>query len=275
MNLKSKQINYYKTFFSFLIIAALAVAIFWLTKTELFLLKQKEFNQILMSTIRKLRDGVTIESLFYISMLSILYGFFHAIGPGHGKLILSGFLFKNSNDYKKAIKVSLITTVTHVGSAVIISYLLKYIFTGVGHFARINMLDYFKTTSGVLIISIGIAVLFSSTIKKFLPNSKNSEAITNNIYLMGLLAGAVPCPLSMMIMLISISYSIELIGIILVTAIAFGILLFLLLFSLSFVLFKDTSTALTEKISLTLPFNIKFIQSGLYILIGCVLIFSN
>ncbi len=77
----------------------------------------------------------------------------------------------------------------------------------------------------------------------------------------------------MTIVLISISYSIEYIGIILVTAIALGILLFLLLFSFVFVHFKDSSILFAEKVKIVFPFKLKYIQSGFYIMIGFLPVF--
>lgn len=267
-----KQLSYKKIIFSIIIVTVLMGLIFWLSKSDIFLLKQREFNKTLMMTIRELRTELKVSTLIYLSFLSMLYGLIHAIGPGHGKLVISGFLMNNSNNYKKAIRASFFTTLTHVGMAVILAYLLKYIFTGVGHFARMNMMGHFKLASGILIGLIGLTLFFGSEIKKLLPN--DGKIISNNAFLTGLLGGAIPCPLSMTIILISISYSIEYIGIILVSSIALGILSFLLIFSAGFVFFKTNSILIAQKNRFKLPFKIRYLQSLFYIAIGCFLAFA-
>lgn len=252
----------------FIVIGIFSLCV-WLTQTEFFIDKQREFNQILMSGIRELKEVASTKTLLMISFFSILYGVIHALGPGHGKLIISNFLLNNSNDYKKAIRASFFTTLTHVGVAVIIAFLFKYVFTTIRSFQRIAVLGNFKTVSAIIIGTIGVLVIIYPMIKKWMPI--NDKLIRENTVMIGMLAGAVPCPLSMTIMLVSISYSIEYIGILLVASIATGILLFLSIFSLVFVYFKKNSFLFLKGTKIKLPIDFRYIQGLFYIIIGVIL----
>ncbi len=96
MNLAQNKHNSRNIILSLGAMIVLIGIIFWFSKSEFFLFKQREFNEILMATIRELRQDVDISTLIYLSILSLFYGILHAIGPGHGKLFISGFLLNNS-----------------------------------------------------------------------------------------------------------------------------------------------------------------------------------
>ncbi len=251
-----------------LALAVMGVAV-WFTQTELFIDKQREFNQSLMSAIRELKREASLKTMITISFFSVLYGIIHALGPGHGKLIILNFLLNNSNNYKKAIKTSFFTTLTHVGVAVAIAFLFKYVFTTIRYFQRIAILGNFKTVSAVIIALIGVLIIVYPLIKKWIPIK--DKLLTENTAITGMLAGAVPCPLSMTIMLVSISYSIEYIGIALVASIAFGILVFLSVFSLVFIYFRKNSSILLKVAKLKGPIDFRYIQGLLYVIIGIIL----
>ncbi len=274
MSSKNSSLLRFKNIVALTLLISLALATIWLTKTDIFIIKQKEFNNFLMSGIREIKSGISFLKLLYLSLFSIAYGFFHAMGPGHGKLFISGFLIKRKNSYAKAIFITFITTTTHVGTAIIIAYLLKYVFTGITYFGRISMLENFKLVSGTVILLLGFTIIFSSHFKKIIPSFLTSLSLTDNIYFAGIIAGAIPCPLSMMVILISISYSIEFIGLLLVCSIAFGILLFLTLFSLSFIFLKENSSKFGQQLQFKLPFDVHYLQGSFYLLIACIILLS-
>ncbi len=257
--------NIFKIVFTLIIIGIVV----WFTQTDLFIDKQRELNNSLMGAIRELRGAISFETMLTITLFSILYGIIHALSPGHGKLVISNFLLNNSNKYRKALFASLVTTMTHVGVAVLIAFLFKYVFTTIRTFQRIAVLDNFQTVSAIIISSIGALILAYPFIKRWIP--LKDKVLTENTVLTGMLAGAAPCPLSMTIMLVSISYSIEHVGIVLVGAIALGILIFLSVFSLLFVHFRESSAVLMKRTEFTLPVNFKYIQGLFYIIIGIIL----
>jgi nickel/cobalt exporter len=66
--------------------------------------KQSEFYRALSGLIRAAKaDGTAPWALFG---LSFLYGIFHAVGPGHGKAVISSYLVANDETWRRGITLS-------------------------------------------------------------------------------------------------------------------------------------------------------------------------
>src|ERR1700757_1213484 len=66
--------------------------------------KQAEFYRSLSGYIRASKDdGTATWSLFAISLL---YGVFHAVGPGHGKAVISSYLIANRETWRRGVVLS-------------------------------------------------------------------------------------------------------------------------------------------------------------------------
>jgi nickel/cobalt exporter len=66
--------------------------------------KQAEFYRMLSSSLRAVKtDSTAVAGLFGISFL---YGVFHAAGPGHGKAVISSYLFANNETWRRGVVLS-------------------------------------------------------------------------------------------------------------------------------------------------------------------------
>lgn len=66
--------------------------------------KQAEFYRMLSASIRAVKtDRTAVAGLFGISFL---YGVFHAAGPGHGKAVISSYLFANNETWRRGVVLS-------------------------------------------------------------------------------------------------------------------------------------------------------------------------
>lgn len=66
--------------------------------------KQAEFYRMLSLSIRAVKtDYTAVAGLFGISFL---YGVFHAAGPGHGKAVISSYLFANNETWRRGVVLS-------------------------------------------------------------------------------------------------------------------------------------------------------------------------
>ena len=80
------------------------------------LAKQSEFYRALSGAIRASKsDGSALWGLFGISFA---YGVFHAAGPGHGKAVISAYLFASGETLKKGIVLSFASALVQAVSAI-------------------------------------------------------------------------------------------------------------------------------------------------------------
>jgi nickel/cobalt transporter (NicO) family protein len=121
------------------------------------LARQAMFYQELAGTIRAARDN---GSAFWGLMgISFVYGIFHAAGPGHGKAVISSYLFANEETWRRGIALSLasavmqsLTAITIVGVAALL----------LGATAKLmsDTVNLIETASYVLIVLLGARLLW-------------------------------------------------------------------------------------------------------------------
>ena len=73
------------------------------------LAKQAAFYTALAAMLRSAKvDG---SALWGLMGISFLYGIFHAAGPGHGKAVISSYLFANDETWRRGITLSFASAV--------------------------------------------------------------------------------------------------------------------------------------------------------------------
>ncbi len=187
----------------------------------MFLEILRNMDNIINETIRNLISNFKFSTLIILILISFIYGILHSIGPGHGKTLVASFFRKEKHPCRKSLILAGIVSIIHTGSAIILSFLLYFILTGIKGMFRIKMQSYFIAVNGILILIIGVFFLFLKILHKDEANIKNS-AKSRNLMLIGFSAGIVPCPVALMIMLLTISKNITLIGLASVISISIG-----------------------------------------------------
>ncbi len=89
---------------------------------------QKGFNQQLSSSLKLLGQNQTQAGLTLV-LMSFLYGIFHAVGPGHGKFILTSYLALEQTKLKQAVKMSLSASLVQGVVAVLLVSVIVVLFT--------------------------------------------------------------------------------------------------------------------------------------------------
>ncbi|VEI45989.1 ABC transporter permease [Actinobacillus equuli] len=89
---------------------------------------QKAFNQQLSGSLTALsmhsqQAGMTLM------LISFLYGVFHALGPGHGKFILTSYLSLEKTKLNQAMKISLLSALMQGIVAVSLVTVIVVVFT--------------------------------------------------------------------------------------------------------------------------------------------------
>ncbi len=201
--------------------------------------------------IKSMKNNFSLATLFLIALLSIGYGIVHAAGPGHGKTLVISYFLDNGKNHKDAALMSLVVATTHTGSAFLIATIFQVILSSVpGSEAQFAIRKIFMTSSGSLIIIIGLYQLLSKFIPKLkFKKKKKDESQAESkkgIIAIGMAAGIVPCPLSMAIMFLAISLNVYYIGVIAILGMSLGMAL--LLYLLGTITIKS-KRKLTEKLS--------------------------
>jgi nickel/cobalt transporter (NicO) family protein len=119
--------------------------------------EQAAFYRSLSGYIRASRDdGAAMWSLFGISFL---YGIFHAVGPGHGKAVISSYLVANEETWRRGVVLSFVSAAIQSVVAIVIvaiaAILLEATAKTIGWSVHL-----IEIVSYALIIVIGLRLLF-------------------------------------------------------------------------------------------------------------------
>jgi nickel/cobalt exporter len=81
---------------------------------------QREANRLIATHMRAIRDGETSLPLLIGAGLAFLYGVVHALGPGHGKLVVMSYFLSREAQIGRGLLMGLQIAVFHVISAMIV-----------------------------------------------------------------------------------------------------------------------------------------------------------
>jgi nickel/cobalt exporter len=119
--------------------------------------KQAEFYRMLSGSVRAVKTDYTAAAgLFGISFL---YGVFHAAGPGHGKAVISSYLFANNETWRRGVVLSFASAMLQALVAIALVGIASII---LGTTAR-RMGDavwYIEVVAYSLIIAIGVQLFW-------------------------------------------------------------------------------------------------------------------
>jgi len=210
-----------------------------------FISIQKEYRQKIAKLTVQLRKQFTWKGLFPLLLFCAIYGFFHALGPGHGKVFIVSYFSGFNATWRSALAFSFILAFLHSTSAIVLTALLRFVLKTVV-LATNNQTDYYmKIVSYSLIIVIGIIFL----IKNFQNGTEKSQEPTWKHWLpFALSVGFVPCTGSMIILLFAASLNVFSLGVVMAYGVAFGMAISLSLISL---LTLSAKTAFLQNFSLT------------------------
>jgi len=120
--------------------------------------KLQENLKALLSDIKQ-KNNVT--SYLWLFFFSFLYGILHAIGPGHGKSLVSSYFLNQEKSYLKALSVSSLIGIVHTFSAFLLT-LVVYNFLGfIFNSAIVNVEQIATKVSAVIIIGIALYLICS------------------------------------------------------------------------------------------------------------------
>ena len=157
----------------------------------------------------------------YILAVSFIYGLVHALGPGHGKMVIASYFLAKEAKIKEAFKAGFLTSLIHTFSALIITGLLYLFFQNsvTKHFQEINTNMY--KVSAIFIILIALYLLYE-VINDKKEEEKLQKLQSKNLFAVTLSIGIVPCPGVMTIVLFSMILGYISLGVLSAVAMSIG-----------------------------------------------------
>ena len=172
---------------------------------------QKDMNSKLTTLLKDLGDSFNLTYFLVLMAISTAFGVIHAIGPGHGKMIVGAYFLKEKSSPIKAVKIGCTIAVTHSGLAILLGLIFGLIVKGMKMHGRSDIQNYIEIVGGVLIALLGIYYLWQQLSKN---DHLHKISSGKNELLIGVFSGLVPCPISMTIILFSLYFDVFFFGLI-------------------------------------------------------------
>jgi ABC-type nickel/cobalt efflux system permease component RcnA/ABC-type uncharacterized transport system substrate-binding protein len=185
------------------------------------------------------------RSLFLFILFSFLYGVVHALGPGHGKSIVSSYFIARPGSYHLGILMAFALSITHAISGAVFVLVMKLIFESPVLFSSALPVE---RVSYALLIVIGV-FLFIHGIIDFRKKNIESEHKHHNIKQLLFIAfttGMIPCPGAAIILIFTISMNIVVVGLIALMAMGIGMGLTTSVFSFIAIFSRRTITSMSR-----------------------------
>jgi nickel/cobalt transporter (NicO) family protein len=126
---------------------------FWVSE------KQAQYNRELVQAVRRFKTDNVFVAAGALAFLSFLYGVFHAVGPGHGKAIISSYVLANEQTAKRGVLIAFLSSAFQALSAIVIVGIMAILMraTSLQMQAAENMIE---RVSYALIMLVGAWLLF-------------------------------------------------------------------------------------------------------------------
>lgn len=115
-----------------------------------------DFNQLLLAVSEHQQ-----HALIALLGLSFLYGILHAVGPGHGKVVMSSYLASHQERFKTGILLTLVAALGQAVVAIVLVGALRFILLMSAHQVNHQALTLIHFNS-LLIIALGFWFLFKA-----------------------------------------------------------------------------------------------------------------
>jgi len=209
-------------------------------------------NELFTSLKQKLsnvnQDG-SIGAWATLLLFSYLYGAFHALGPGHGKLLTASYFINGKRLYKDALKSSALIGITHTVSAFIITLIG---FLVAKEIASLEVKSEYIITlvGGIVIVFIALLLLYKKLFSEQTHEAQCSCSACNakkyDIWMM-LSIGAPPCPGVILVFTVMFTIGGVMSGLLSALFISLGMASVIALFALGAIRLKKGATHRVQK----------------------------
>jgi ABC-type nickel/cobalt efflux system permease component RcnA len=120
---------------------------------------QRDLHRQLAAAVRGLKEGGFTAAGLLIG-LSLLYGVFHAVGPGHGKAVISAYLLANESAVRRGVLLAFLASLVQGLSAILLVVVLALVLDMAGVAVR-ESVGTLESASYALVAAVGLWLLAS------------------------------------------------------------------------------------------------------------------
>ncbi len=198
-------------------------------------IKQLEIRTEISGKMRALKKGHDFGLMMSILMVAFIYGIFHAIGPGHGKMVISSYMLADDVKVWKGIIGGTVFAFVHSLSGIVLVMVLKLLSKNVFRESDKFVEMASKISFGILIV-LGIYFL----VMAFRKGSEHAHD-NKNLFVTILSVALVPCPGSVIISLFAMRMEMFNFGFVMILSMALGMAVVISAISLLTISLKESA----------------------------------
>jgi ABC-type nickel/cobalt efflux system permease component RcnA len=127
---------------------------------------QQSLQRDLTTGVKSLKAGNAVGGAVMLAVFSFIYGVVHAVGPGHGKTIISSYVVANEETVRRGVIISFIAAGLQALSAIALVGILAFALNGSG--LQINAWsNQLEMVSYALIALVGLWLLTTQLIRLY------------------------------------------------------------------------------------------------------------
>lgn len=232
---------------------------------------QKEFNAIISESFRATDDN-TLMAVATILGVAFIYGILHALGPGHGKTVVSLYCLSHKEKSSKAFELGFMIAIIHALSALFITFFIYFILDVLFSRTFNDIVGIMQKVSGGIIIMVGFYLFYEHYQEMKTGDEEERRSFFRNSQkgplMLAASVGLVPCPGVMTILLFSIALQKYTLGIVSAVIMSIGMGLAISVTGAAAVKVRE-KTGLDKGWFMTIT---GYIGATMIMFLGCVLI---
>lgn len=150
------------------------------------------FNTAIAEHFHAIDSGHVQPALFIIA-LAFGYGVVHALGPGHGKALVAGYLLANPSKRSHVFQIGFLIALVHTLSALVVTLCAAYLMNISANRLFRDVNPPLFQISGGLIVLLGCWLVYNVFKEQRIVNEPVVGTQTSRFGVV-MLAGVVPCP---------------------------------------------------------------------------------
>lgn len=202
---------------------------------------QQKLRRNLTMLVTEIRDSGYSSAVFLLIGFSFLYGFIHALGPGHGKVIVMSYMLSEKRStLLKGVMMGFVIAFGEALSAIIVVYSIFYFALGRISSETVKVENMVRTIGYSAVFLIGISLLVFRIIKQLRqpkpqqcnPDSDSNHSTKKSGLGVAISLAIIPCPGVMILLIFMLTMKMPYLGIFLALIMAFGMSITISIFGL-------------------------------------------